>query len=333
MKLTSFEIYGFRGYREKRRVLFSELTTFVGKNDAGKSSLMDAMELFFDATGKLDKDDLCVSDDVAHVELVAEFCDFPEEIVLDATSTTNLSSEKLLYIRNGYDPLLRIIKRYGPGKAAEVLIEAMAPQIEGVEHPILLKQADLRGLGRDLGLEDAIPGVERTKNPPWRAAILNHFTAAPIVKVEVPITKDDAKRIWDQIRPHVPYFCLFKVDRASSDQDDEARDPLAAAAKIAIAEHEAEIAKIVAAVEERATDLVARTLAKLEEMAPELAVGLSPDIVGQPKWDGFKTTLKTEGNIPFNKRGSGTKRLVLLNFFRAEAERQSEEDGRDNICL
>jgi hypothetical protein len=191
----------------------------------------------------------------------------------------------------------------------------MVPGIDGVGHPILLKQADLRALGRDLGLEDGIPGAERTKNPPWRAAIFEHFAAAPVIEVEVPITKDDAKKIWDQIRPHIPYFCLFKVDRASSDQDDEAKNPLAAAAKIAIAEREEEIAKIVEGVEERATDLVMRTLEKLQEMAPELAVGLSPDIAGQPKWDGFKTTLKTEGGIPFNKRGSGTKRLVLLNFF------------------
>jgi len=243
LKLESFEIHGFRGYREKRKVAFSDLTTFVGKNDAGKSSLMDAMDLFFDAGAKLDKDDLCVSEDVVQVELVAEFTGFPEEIVLDATSTTSLSAEKLLYVQDGLPPMLRIIKR----------------------------------------------------------------------------------------RPHIPYFCLFKVDRASSDQDDEAKNPLAAAAKIAIAEREEEIAKIVEGVEERATDLVVRTLEKLQEMAPELAVGLTPDIAGQPKWDGFKTTLKTEGGIPFNKRGSGTKRLVLLNFFRAEAERRSEEDGRGII--
>lgn len=331
MKLTAFEIHGFRGYRQKRRVSVSNLATFVGKNDAGKSSLMDAMELFFDAEGKLHKDDLCVGGSISQVELTAEFHGYPEEIVLDATSTTRLSTEKLLYVRDGSDPCLRIVKRYAQGKAAEVFIQAMAPQIDSVAHPILLKQTDLRKLGRDLGLEETIPGAERNKNPPWRTAILNHFENASVVEVEVPITKEDAKRIWDQIRPHIPYFCLFKVDRASSDQDDEAKDPLAVAAKVAIAEREAEINKIVDGVEKRARQLVERTLEKLREMAPELAVGLTPDIAGQPKWDGFKTTLKTEGNIPFNKRGSGTKRLVLLNFFRAEAERQSEEDGRGII--
>ncbi|MDY6916097.1 MAG: AAA family ATPase [Candidatus Cloacimonadota bacterium] len=36
-------------------------------------------------------------------------------------------------------------------------------------------------------------------------------------------------------------------------------------------------------------------------------------------------------DIPINKRGSGVKRLVLLNFFRAEAERRQSEKNVPNI--
>ncbi|MEP4529539.1 MAG: ATP-binding protein [Paracoccaceae bacterium] len=330
MKLITFEIVGFRGYREPRKVSLKNLTTFVGKNDAGKSSLMDAFDLFFDDSKKLDKEDLCVDPALNTVVLTAEFSNFPTELVLDAAAATDLNSEHLLFVKPDGQHVLRIVKEYKAGKAAEVFVDATAPLLEQ-GHPILLKQADLRKLGRDLGLEEGIPAADRGKNPPWRNAIFQHFSDAPHGTVKVPITKDDAKKIWDQIRPHIPYFCLFKVDRASSDQDGEVRDPLAMAAKIAIAEREAEITAIVEEVQTRANELIARTLLKLQEMAPELAVGLSPDVTGQPKWDSFKTALKTEGNIPFNKRGSGTKRLVLLNFFRAEAERRSEEDGRGVI--
>ncbi len=330
MKLVSFEVLGFRGYREPRKVSLQSLTTFVGKNDAGKSSLMDALDLFFDDAKKLDKEDLCVDPNIDTATLTAEFVEFPTELILDAAATTSLSSEYLLFRRADGQHVLRIVKKYKAGKAGDVFVDATAPILEQ-GHPILLKQADLRKLGRDLGLEATIPAADRIKNPPWRNAIFQHFADADQGTVKVPITKDEAKKVWDQIKPHIPYFCLFKVDRASSDQDGEARDPLAVAAKIAIAEREAEITAIVDQVQERANELVQRTLVKLQEMAPELAVGLSPDVSGQPKWDSFKTTLRTEGNIPFNKRGSGTKRLVLLNFFRAEAERRSEEDGRGVI--
>jgi ABC-type glutathione transport system ATPase component len=36
-------------------------------------------------------------------------------------------------------------------------------------------------------------------------------------------------------------------------------------------------------------------------------------------------------NIPINKRGSGVKRLILLNFFRAEAERRRTEENIPSI--
>ena len=45
------------------------------------------------------------------------------------------------------------------------------------------------------------------------------------------------------------------------------------------------------------------------------------------KWvDVFKSVSITgDKDIPINKRGSGVKRLILLNFFRAEAERRQKE--------
>ncbi|MHB8392242.1 MAG: AAA family ATPase [Acidobacteriaceae bacterium] len=36
-------------------------------------------------------------------------------------------------------------------------------------------------------------------------------------------------------------------------------------------------------------------------------------------------TLTGDDQIPINKRGSGVRRLVLLSFFRAEAERHRNE--------
>jgi AAA15 family ATPase/GTPase len=51
------------------------------------------------------------------------------------------------------------------------------------------------------------------------------------------------------------------------------------------------------------------------------------------KWvDVFKSVSITgDEDIPINKRGSGVKRLVLLNFFRAEAERRKSESNVPDI--
>lgn len=77
-------------------------------------------------------------------------------------------------------------------------------------------------------------------------------------------------------------------------------------------------------------DVANRTLEKLKEMAPELANELTPRFKDKPKWT-FNFTLDGDDGIPINKRGSGVRRLILLNFFRAEAEKSVLGSNRNVI--
>ncbi|MFQ9893870.1 MAG: AAA family ATPase, partial [Emergencia sp.] len=51
------------------------------------------------------------------------------------------------------------------------------------------------------------------------------------------------------------------------------------------------------------------------------------------KWaDVFKNvSITSDENIPINKRGSGSKRLILLNFFRAEVERRQNDINATSV--
>lgn len=63
MKITSMKIKNFRGYHNETTIYFDDLTVFVGKNDIGKSSVLEALDMFFnDGKGivKFDKDDINV---------------------------------------------------------------------------------------------------------------------------------------------------------------------------------------------------------------------------------------------------------------------------------
>lgn len=54
-----------------------------------------------------------------------------------------------------------------------------------------------------------------------------------------------------------------------------------------------------------------------------------------PSWDKiFDLTLLNDQNVPLNKRGSGVKRLVLLSFFQAQAEKKMVENSSpiNNLC-
>lgn len=88
-------------------------------------------------------------------------------------------------------------------------------------------------------------------------------------------------------------------------------------------------------VEEKLSQVAGQTLDKLNEMNPEIANSLNP-VIPSPeglKWvDVFKNVSITgDEDIPINKRGSGIKRLVLLNFFRAEAERRHNENNFSGV--
>jgi predicted ATP-dependent endonuclease of OLD family len=59
MRLFDIKLKNFRGYREDTSILFDNLTAFIGKNDAGKSTVLDALNIVL-ADGKVDAADICV---------------------------------------------------------------------------------------------------------------------------------------------------------------------------------------------------------------------------------------------------------------------------------
>lgn len=46
MRLTTLKLKNFRGYRGETVVSFDDLTAFVGKNDVGKSTILEALDIF-----------------------------------------------------------------------------------------------------------------------------------------------------------------------------------------------------------------------------------------------------------------------------------------------
>jgi len=97
MKLVALELENYRAYHKRTRVEFSDLTTLIGKNDIGKSTIIEALEVFFNnEIVKIDSSDVCVRSKSDIVTIACEFSEFPEEIILDAGASTSLADEYLL---------------------------------------------------------------------------------------------------------------------------------------------------------------------------------------------------------------------------------------------
>lgn len=98
MLLKKIILQNFRGYKNKHTIEVDQLTAFIGKNDAGKSSIFDALAIFFDhPLAKIDSSDYCVhAGKIGELRIGCVFDNFPEQIVIDSTTTTTLKNEYLL---------------------------------------------------------------------------------------------------------------------------------------------------------------------------------------------------------------------------------------------
>lgn len=155
-----------------------------------------------------------------------------------------------------------------------------------------------------------------------------------MIKTDIPVDKEDSKKIYDKLEEYLPYYALFQSDRSSSDSDKEVVDPMKIAVQKALTEVRDELEKIKDEVKKKAIETANKTLEKLKDMNSELACSLNPEFKSEPNFDSlFKLTINSDEDIPMNKRGSGVRRLVLLNFFRAEAERQLNEDEKNSSII
>ena len=336
MKIVSIKIKNFRSYKEETEILFNDLTVLVGKNDIGKSTILEALDIFFnDGNGiiKIDKSDLNIqASRNGDNETVISVCfsELPESIIIDSTVQTTLADEYML----NSDGLLEIVKKYKNGGKASVYIRTNHPTNSNCKDLLLKKNTELKRIITDIGIECENQSV----NAMMRRAIWGYYADDLVMQdVEIDVSKEDAKRIWDKLASYMPVYSLFQSDRKNSDGDSEVQDPLKEAVKQIINDEDLQrtLTSVAEIVETKLQEVSNRTLEKLREMDPAVANSLNPVIptADKLKWgDVFKAvSISGDEDIPINKRGSGVKRLVLLNFFRAEAERRAEAGDNTGI--
>ena len=324
MRLKSVKLTNFRGYQGATVIPIDEaMTGIVGRNDFGKSTILEALAIFFEVEGvKADKNDMnCfrLAEGENYFEIACQFDELPASLVLDENVETTLADELLL----NSDGCFEVAKNFKAttGKSDTTCIRCLHPSEEGLNNLLGLKMADLKRLGKDRNVEGAV--ADKRVASQWRQAIRE--AAQPLILAETLLDIDkgmstEGKAVWGKIQDQLPAFALFKADRESSDGDAEAKNPLQQAVKDAQTALQAQITALEEQIERSVLDVAGRTLDKLREMAPELANELTPRFKDKPKWT-FNFTLDGENGIPINKRGSGVRRLILLNFFRAEAEK------------
>ncbi|MCP9356710.1 ATP-binding protein [Liquorilactobacillus satsumensis] len=322
MQLAKFRIKNFRGYKNEK-IDFTDFTTFVGINDAGKSTIFEALDIFF-KNSRIEKNDRTVNSS-GDVELTAYFSDLPRNIKLETVPTT-FNEEYLTLKDDNSDKNYLVLKQKYSGeglKLSEFLVTTF-PSDESVQNIHTSKITALKKKFSSL-----IVDVDKRKSTEIRkVALKNAAEKNGLARTEISLNgKESLKDISKVIHANLPMYQLFKSDRSNTDGDSEIQEPINAIIKAALLRSDIQdkLVGISNDIEESVTSITKKTLNMLREMDSSLSNDLNADFK-QPNWSSvFKFNLDTDSGIPLNKRGSGVRRLILLNFFRAEARRKLEQ--------
>lgn len=319
MRLKAFKLVNFRGY-QKASMQIQDFTTLVGINDSGKSTIFEALDIFF-GNSKIDSFDRNINHQGEDVQLIGVFDQLPKTLTIEDIPTA-LQEEYLLNTEGDLE-----IKQVFSGatmKMSEYIV-ANFPSSPGVQGIHTLKIKDLRK-----NFKDSLADIDSRVSSQIRKAVLTQATSTSELKlIDIALNgTGEMKDISKKIHEELPVFQLFKADRDNSDSDSEVQDPIKAIVKSTIADSadiRQELSDVVEKVQAAVQKTTGRTLAMLREMNQGLASELQADFAS-PKWESlFKFSLETDSGIPLAKRGSGVRRLILLNFFRAEARKRIEE--------
>ena len=322
----------FRNFQHRTDITFENLTVIIGKNDLGKSTILEAIDIFINeenAVIKPDKDDACKKSESDEFTLELVLSEFPINVNIDEGNKTSLKDEYLL----NKDGLLEIKKIYKNGKCTGVFIHALHPTTEITRDLLLKKQPDLKRIVE----ENRFNCENKTKNASLRKAIRDGVGDLALNEIDIPVDQEDAKKIWGKLQNYLPIYALFQSDRANKDGDSEVQDPMKLAIREILQKDELQqkLNDVAKEVEKISGEIAKRTLDRLSEINQDIAKELRPVIPPSKdlKWEGvFKNIeIVSDDGVPLNKRGSGVRRLVLLNFFRARAEEKKTEDSRLNV--
>lgn len=332
MKLIKLKLKNFRCYQAETVFLIDELTAIIGKNDIGKSTILEALDCFFN--DKIDQSDLANNADSNSVELTCYFENVAEQIILDTITPTSPAEEGILNIENQLE--VKRVFTFAAKKTVAVYLIANYPIDARLSKLLSMKNTALKNYADELGV--GLDGINKTKNPPIRKKI-REFVGGERALTEFKVdgnvdAEDNLKAIWSSLKKLLPVFSLFKVDKKLDDKDVDIQDPMKVAVSEALALPEIQdlLDIVEAKVKAASTDVADRIIEKLKDFDEAISERLKSDFNKNPSYEKiFDLTLLNENNIPLNKRGSGIRRLVLLSFFQAQAEKRKTEENAPAI--
>jgi predicted ATP-dependent endonuclease of OLD family len=307
-------------------VSLGEFTTIVGKNDTGKSSILHALDIFFNVSpddGDFNRD----QDSDAPIVIQVSFSDLPVSVQLEEGIETDLETENLLDLQYN----LTIRKTYTRKNPKKPKVTYLVEDFADSQYQNLysLKETQLNEKGKSLGLDFKKSGAGIT-NKSKREAIRKKATEKNISKAYIEIDPAEAAL---KVLDYLPDFSLFRADESLSEEGTAFQKEFKAVVETAIGKIPGK-ADIEKGVENEIDREVQKIHSFLLRHTDEVA-----SIKARPsfKWKDLVSfhleCMDKQGKqIAFAKRGSGLRRLLMVAYFQYLAQRGKTEDSmKSNI--
>jgi putative ATP-dependent endonuclease of the OLD family len=320
MRLVKAVISNFRGIQGLTEITFNNFNTIVGKNDAGKSTILKALNVFLNEV-PFNKDDINVfADTNVTIELYFKVDD--ENQIIRYDDETIFVLKEIL----SEDGLLRIKKVWDITRARITSETYIYRKIYETNDYLLLNKEDILELCNQLGIinEEEI----EYKEIRIRLAHKLETMATPFYyDYEKLLTsgKSKSKMLNDCLKNVLPKFEYFPADTSLSDSDTAIQNYFKKLAQSTIdqelnkTEIEAPIRNKLQSVFSKITDKINGIVPEEEKVEPEIKFDWTKLVQAT-----FKST-NEEGSIPLSSRGDGFRRITMMSYFEYLAEQDASE--------
>jgi len=219
MKLRKAAYENYRGIQGRIEVDYGNTSIFVGRNDAGKSTLLRGLDLFLNNTEALPDIANAFSDsNIATIELAFEGA-FPA-ITIDEAIPTSFEAELLI----DENKQLRIKKEWDATNSQIKPVTYIRRKTFGDEDFLLETERQLITRCNANGIETQKANGEEFNNPEKREKLREHFIQTgketSYVWEKLPTAGSTrAKQIHDQVKSVLPSFEYFRADTALSEAE------------------------------------------------------------------------------------------------------------------
>lgn len=335
MKLNRVIIKGFRSYGAKTEIDISRLTAFIGENDVGKTSVLEALDAFFNRT--IEPQDFNNRKKTISVGCI--FSDVPKRIFLKKRLHMSLKKEKILNVDGNLEIYKEWTKIGNDVSLDRVYVRTYTPTKGDLRDLIRKNKRELVGIMKKNGIP-----VRTRETTVMRRLIYDHFennntsnSAFQNVDVDVfgrgsrlRFPPDMLTMYRSLTQQYFPLYTLFKAEQIHEKRETEINSALEIFLKSELRKFNKDLSYIQSKIIESVSERTRHALDRIKEDYPSVLLNIHPSY-DDPDWSkAFSLEeLQSDDDIPFGKRGSGLRRIAMLAFFQDEANRKRQD--RDKI--